>query len=53
MKNKSILILGALSDIAKSIAQKYGERFTPCKLLRDMAVKNESFHSNGKPSQVA
>ena len=25
MKNKSVLILGALSDIAKSIAQKYGE----------------------------
>ena len=25
MKNKNVLILGALSDIAKSIAQKYGE----------------------------
>ena len=25
MKNKDVLILGALSDIAKSIAQKYGE----------------------------
>ena len=25
MSNKSVLILGALSDIAKSIAQKYGE----------------------------
>ena len=25
MKKKSVLILGALSDIAKSIAQKYGE----------------------------
>ena len=25
MKNKSVLILGALSDIAKSIAKKYGE----------------------------
>jgi len=38
---------------ADNLAQKYGERFIPCKLLRDMAVKNESFHSNGKPSQVA
>ena len=38
---------------ADNLAQKYGERFTPCKLLRDMAVKNESFHSSGKPSQVA
>ncbi len=26
MKHKSVLILGALSDIAKSIAQKYGEK---------------------------
>ena len=38
---------------ADTLAQKYGERFTPCKLLRDMAVKNESFYSSGKPSQVA
>ena len=29
MKNKSVLILGALSDIAKSIAQKYGVRSIP------------------------
>ena len=38
---------------ADNLAQKYGERFIPCKLLRDMAVKNESFHSSGKSSQVA
>ena len=25
MKNNSVLILGALSDIAKSLAQKYGQ----------------------------
>ena len=26
MKNKSILILGALSDMAKSVARKFGEK---------------------------
>ena len=31
---------------ADKLAQKYGDRFTPCKMLRDMAEKNESFHSN-------
>lgn len=31
---------------ADKLAQKYGVRFTPCKMLRDMAEKNESFHSN-------
>ena len=38
---------------ADNLAQKYGERFIPCKLLRDMAAKNESFHSSGKSGQVA
>ena len=38
---------------ADKLAQKYGERFTPCKLLRDMAAKNENFHSSGKSSQAA
>ena len=38
---------------ADNLAQKYGERFTPCKLLRDMAAKNESFHKSGNSSQVA
>lgn len=31
---------------ADKLAQKYGDRFAPCKMLRDMAEKNESFHSN-------
>ena len=38
---------------ADNLAQKYGERFTPCKLLRDMATKNERFHSSGKSGQAA
>ena len=38
---------------ADRLAQKYGERFTPCKLLRDMASKNESFHKSGNSSQAA
>jgi 3-hydroxyacyl-CoA dehydrogenase/enoyl-CoA hydratase/3-hydroxybutyryl-CoA epimerase len=38
---------------ADKLAQKYGERFIPCKLLRDMAAKNESFHKSGNSSQVA
>ena len=38
---------------ADNLAQKYGERFAPCKLLRDMAAKNESFHKSGNSSQVA
>jgi len=38
---------------ADNLAQKYGERFAPCKLLRDMASKNESFHSTGKSGQAA
>ena len=38
---------------ADRLAQKYGERFTPCKLLRDMAAKNESFHKSGNSSQAA
>ena len=38
---------------ADKLAQKYGERFTPCKLLRDMAAKNENFHGSGKSSQAA
>ena len=38
---------------ADNLAQKYGERFIPCKLLRDMAAKNETFHSSGKSGQVA
>ena len=38
---------------ADKLAQKYGERFTPCKLLRDMAAKNESFHKSGNSSQAA
>ena len=38
---------------ADKLAQKYGERFTPCKLLRDMAANNESFHKGGNSSQVA
>ena len=38
---------------ADKLAQKYGERFTPCKLLRDMAAKNETFHKSGNSSQVA
>ena len=38
---------------ADNLAQKYGERFSPCKLLRDMAQKNESFHPKGKSSQAA
>ena len=38
---------------ADNLAQKYGERFTPCKLLRDMAAKNEKFHSSGKSGQAA
>ena len=29
---------------ADRLAQKYGERFAPCKMLRDMAEKGESFH---------
>ncbi|MAK01987.1 MAG: 3-hydroxyacyl-CoA dehydrogenase [Rickettsiales bacterium] len=38
---------------ADKLAQKYGERFAPCKLLRDMASKNESFHKTGNSSQAA
>ena len=38
---------------ADKLAQKYGERFTPCKMLRDMAAKNESFHKSGSSSQAA
>ena len=38
---------------ADKLAQKYGERFTPCKLLRDMAAKNETFHKSGNSSQAA
>ena len=38
---------------ADKLAQKYGERFTPCKMLRDMAAKNESFHKGGSSSQAA
>ena len=35
------------------LKEKYGERFTPCKMLRDMAAKNESFHKSGSSSQAA
>ena len=28
-----------------SLAQKYGERFKPCALLREMAAKGETFYS--------
>ena len=38
---------------ADKLAQKYGERFIPCKMLRDMAAKNESFHKSGSSSQAA
>ena len=33
---------------ADKLAQKYGDRFTPCKMLRDMAEKNQKFHSKSE-----
>ena len=36
---------------ADKLAQKYGDRFAPCKMLRDMAEKNETFHP--KPNKAA
>tara|TARA_B100000780_G_scaffold53536_1_gene33335 strand:+ start:6709 stop:8895 length:2187 start_codon:yes stop_codon:yes gene_type:complete len=36
---------------ADKLAQKYGDRFAPCKMLRDMAEKNECFHP--KSNKVA
>ncbi|MBL8548583.1 MAG: enoyl-CoA hydratase/isomerase family protein [Hyphomonadaceae bacterium] len=40
---------------ADRLAQQYGERFTPPKLLRDMAAKNESFYQRfgGKKAKAA
>jgi 3-hydroxyacyl-CoA dehydrogenase/enoyl-CoA hydratase/3-hydroxybutyryl-CoA epimerase len=38
---------------ADRLAQKYGDRFTPCKMLRDMADQNKSFHPKGGNSSQA
>ena len=35
----------------KGLAQKYGERFKPNKLLIEMAQKGESFYSRFAPKQ--
>ncbi len=35
------------------LAQKYGERFKPCQLLRDMAASNDTFYNKFNPQKVA
>ncbi len=35
------------------LAQKYGERFTPPKLLKEMAARNETFYPAAKPPAAA
>jgi 3-hydroxyacyl-CoA dehydrogenase/enoyl-CoA hydratase/3-hydroxybutyryl-CoA epimerase len=34
----------AFVDLCRSLEKSYGERFTPCKLLVDMAAKGETFY---------
>ncbi len=47
--------IGAKAFVARCEAfeKKYGERFKPNKLLRDMAAKNESFYSRFAPAKAA
>ncbi len=39
----------AFVDLCNRLAKKYGDRFKPCKLLRDMAKKDETFYQRFPP----
>jgi len=39
----------AFADLCNRLAKKYGDRFKPCKLLVDMARKNEKFYGRFAP----
>jgi 3-hydroxyacyl-CoA dehydrogenase / enoyl-CoA hydratase / 3-hydroxybutyryl-CoA epimerase len=39
----------AFVDLCNRLAKKYGDRFKPCKLLRDMAKKGETFYRRFPP----
>jgi 3-hydroxyacyl-CoA dehydrogenase/enoyl-CoA hydratase/3-hydroxybutyryl-CoA epimerase len=43
----------AFVRLCQSLAKKYGERFTPPKLLLDMAEKDESFYGRFAPGKKA
>ena len=43
----------AFVETCDKLAQKYGERFTPSKLFREMAAKGESFYGRFAPAQKA
>jgi enoyl-CoA hydratase/long-chain 3-hydroxyacyl-CoA dehydrogenase len=37
---------GKFNDMMLRYAEKYGEQFTPCQLIQDMAKTNKKFHEN-------
>jgi 3-hydroxyacyl-CoA dehydrogenase/enoyl-CoA hydratase/3-hydroxybutyryl-CoA epimerase len=39
----------AFVDLCNRLAKPYGDRFKPCKLLRDMAKKGETFYRRFPP----
>jgi 3-hydroxyacyl-CoA dehydrogenase / enoyl-CoA hydratase / 3-hydroxybutyryl-CoA epimerase len=39
----------AFVDLCNQLTKKYGDRFKPCKLLRDMAKKDETFYRRFPP----
>jgi 3-hydroxyacyl-CoA dehydrogenase/enoyl-CoA hydratase/3-hydroxybutyryl-CoA epimerase len=39
----------AFVDLCNRLAKRYGDRFTPCKLLLDMAKKGETFYRRFPP----
>ncbi|HXW41322.1 MAG TPA: 3-hydroxyacyl-CoA dehydrogenase NAD-binding domain-containing protein [Xanthobacteraceae bacterium] len=41
----------AFVDLCNRLAKKYGDRFKPCKLLRDMAKKGDSFYQRFPPEK--
>ena len=43
----------AFVERCEAFAKKYGARFEPCKLLREMAAKNETFYARFAPQKAA
>jgi len=41
----------AFVDLCKGLAKRYGDRFKPCKLLRDMAKTGETFYGRFPPAK--
>ena len=41
----------AFVELCNGLAKKYGDRFKPCKLLRDMAKKGDSFYQRFAPEK--